>query len=99
MAPLNRTLPLAEMHHVAVAVGKYLNLDMPRPRNHLFEIEVRVAKSRSRLGLCGLKSRSKFAFCVDLSHAFTATSGHGLQHHWITETRGSLARFNQTFQG
>ena len=31
MAPLERTIALAQMHHVAVAIGQDLDLDMARP--------------------------------------------------------------------
>src|SRR5713101_8174333 len=45
MATLNRTLTLAEVHNLAVAVGKHLNLDMAWARDDFLKIDFGVAKS------------------------------------------------------
>jgi len=44
MSPLNRALAFAEAHHVAVAVGEELHLDMPRVGDGLLEVDVGVAE-------------------------------------------------------
>ena len=51
MTALNRTFAFAQMDHVAVRVGEYLNLDMPRPLDRFFEIERIVTKCRRRFRL------------------------------------------------
>ena len=44
MSPLDRALALAQAHHVAVAVGEELHLDVPRVGDGLLEVHVGVAE-------------------------------------------------------
>src|SRR5438876_11778603 len=98
MSTLNRTFTLAEVHNMAVRVGKDLDFDMARALDNFFQIDLRAAKC----GLCfrgrGFKSRVKFALRCDLSHAFAAPTGRGLQHHGIAKLRGGVAGVGETLQ-
>src|SRR5215210_2854038 len=62
MAPLDRAVTLAEMDDVAVGIGKYLHLDMPRILEVALDVhrrirEVRLALASRRLeGTLGIVS-------------------------------------------
>src|SRR5437016_669028 len=78
MTTLNRTLALAQMHDVSVRVREDLNLDMPRPFDHLLQIDIGEAKGSHSFGLRSFKSRSQVAFRGHLPHTLAATTSHSL---------------------
>ncbi len=45
MPPLKRTVALAQMHHIALAVGEHLNFDMARTAQVFFHIDGIIAES------------------------------------------------------
>ena len=50
MPALQAAVALAEMHHVAVAVGQHLQLDMARPVEIFLDVDGVVAERGARLG-------------------------------------------------
>ena len=54
MAPLDRALPLAEVHHGAVMIAEHLHFDVPRVLQVLLDVDVRHAECRLGLTLRGL---------------------------------------------
>ena len=51
VAALHGAVALAEMDHVALAIGEHLELDVPRPFEKLLHVDLIVAECRARLGL------------------------------------------------
>ena len=90
--PLNRTLTLAEMDHVAVIVGEDLDLDVTWTFDRFLEIERRVSEGRRCFRLRGLERGTKLARVPNEPHSFTAAARGGFQHHWIAEFPGALIR-------
>src|SRR5690349_8345716 len=93
MAPLDRAFTLAEMDHVAMIVGKDLDLDMSRTFDCFFQIERGIAKGRGSLRLSSFKCRTKILLAGDESHALASATRRRFQHHWITELLRSRACF------
>ena len=54
VAPLHRAIALADMHHIAVPITKYLNLHMARMQHGFFDEQLAVAKSVARFTARGL---------------------------------------------
>ena len=48
MAALDRAFALAQVDAVAVVVGQHLDLDMPRARDQLLQVDVIIAKGAQR---------------------------------------------------
>ena len=59
MAALHGTLALTQVDAVAVLIGQHLDLDVPRPLDQLFEINLIGAEGALRLAL---RAPSKAAF-------------------------------------
>ncbi len=53
MAALQRTIPLAQMHHLAEGIGQHLHFDMARPFEIFFHIDGVVAERRLGFGARG----------------------------------------------
>ena len=53
MSPLNRALPLAQVHGATVSVRENLHLDVTRSRDELLDVD-RIARERGR----GLAARA-----------------------------------------
>ncbi len=62
MAPLNAAFALAEVHDVPVLVAEHLKLDMARPLDEFFDVQIGNAKRLLRLiargGKCGPEVQS-----------------------------------------
>ena len=59
MAPLDRALALAEVHHVAVVVADDLELDVARVLEVLLDVDVAVAEGGLGLALRGPEQRRR----------------------------------------
>ena len=53
VAPLDRTLPVIEMHHLAILISKDLNLYMAGSIQVFLNVEPRITKRRGRFGADG----------------------------------------------
>src|SRR5882672_3599457 len=98
MPALNRTLTLAQVHNVAMLVGKQLDLDMAGVIDDFLKIDFLVAESRQGFGLSSVERRAQLVFTRYLSHALAPASGRGFQHHGIAKAGGGLARFDKGLQ-
>ena len=89
MPPLDAAIALPEMANGTAAIPGYLHLNMPRSGQILLEIDISVAKGRLGLGLANFVRRRQFFDCRYRTHAATATTGRGLDHHRtpVTERR------------
>ena len=88
VAPLHRAVALAERHHVPVAIGEQLHLDVPRP----FEIALAVESSVPERGLgLALGSRERLVelrSIADDAHPAAAAARRRLDH----ERKADLGR-------
>ena len=66
---------------VPVMIAKYLNFDVSRLRQILFEIQPSVAKRVFRFRGRVAPTCSQFHLAFDDPHPFSAAAGHRLQHH------------------
>jgi hypothetical protein len=46
MAPLHRAVALVQVYHIAIAIAKYLNLNVTRPLDKLLEKQGTVTECR-----------------------------------------------------
>ncbi len=78
VAALHAAVALEKVHHVAVGVGEYLDLDVARVEHGLLEVDHRVAERRLRLAarrLDGFGQSRGFGYPA---HAAAAAAGHRL---------------------
>ena len=85
VAPLHRTVALAEMHDTAVLVGEHLHLNVARAGERAFEQEASVAERVFGLRARGFQRGGKLAFAAHEPHAAPAATGRGLDHHRIAD--------------
>ena len=81
VAPLDRTVALAEMHGVAVRVGEHLDLDVARRLDVLLHVHGAVAESGLRLGLSLTHGGGDALHLAHDADALAAAAGRGLDHH------------------
>src|SRR5579871_6472192 len=74
-------------------IAQHLELNVPRPLDKLFHVEIAVAKSRCGLRLRGVKRALKLGFIADHAHAASASTGGSLYNHGIADLRRPFARF------
>jgi hypothetical protein len=75
MPPLDRTVPLTKMHHMATMVGGNLYFDMAGFEKISLEIDSVVAKRGFRFSLRGLKRARKIVGFIDDAHAAPSPTG------------------------
>ena len=92
MAALHGAIALPEMKHVAVMIGKNLNLDMPRARDVFFEEHRWVAERRSSLVLRFLQSRIELGGLAHYPHSAPAAAHCSLDHHRKSDSLCKPAR-------
>ena len=80
VAALHRTVALAEMDGVAVAVGKDLDLDMARLDDRLFEDQFAIAEGIFRFRARQLDRIGYVGQVVDQPHAAATTASRRLDH-------------------
>ena len=88
--PLERAVPLVEMDHVAVLVGKDLHLDVLRFHEELLHEDVVVSKGLFRLGLHQIVVDADLLHGVAPAHTAPAAAGRRLQDHGEAEVHGQL---------
>ena len=92
MAALQRAVALEQMHHVAVAVGKHLDLDMARREDVFLHQHARITEGVLRLALGALQRRIEIGRLLDAPHALAAAAGNRLDQHRIADLVGLLAQ-------
>ena len=75
VAPLDRALALAEGEHAALAVSEHLDLDVPRRRDRLLEIQGAVAERGLGLHRGGAVRGREPVRALDEPHALAAAAG------------------------
>jgi hypothetical protein len=78
MAPLERTVALAERHDPAVGITDQLNLDMAGRPNLALDVDRAVAEHRAGLGGSGGQRGGQVIRCQHPSHPTAAASRRGL---------------------
>ena len=91
--PLDAALALAQAHDVAVLVGQYLELDVPRPLDELLHVEVAVAECRRRLRLRRVELVGQLVGAADDAHAAPAAACRRLHDHREADGLRPLQRF------
>ena len=92
MPALDRTLALAEVDQMAVAVAEDLDLDVARPAEELLDVHPPVAEGRLRLARGGGERRAELLLAGDGAHALPAAPARGLDQHRVPERRDLAAR-------
>ena len=78
VATLHAAVALEKVHHIALAVGQYLHLDMTRTHHGLLEIDHRVAERRLRLTAGCFDRLGERIGIGDASHAAATAARHRL---------------------
>ena len=91
VAALNRTVPFEKVVHPAMLVAEDLNLDVPRPRDHLFEVTLAIAKGRLGLAAALQHLFFKLILAMDRAHAAPATAPRRLEHQGVSDLGRFLA--------
>src|SRR6476620_547848 len=81
MAPLDRALTLAKMHHVAVMIAEHLDFDVPWRLDVLLQVHVTDAERGFSFTLRRLQQAAQLIRRADDSHAAPATARHGFDDH------------------
>ena len=77
MASLRRAVALAQVHEVALAVGKHLHLDVARLRQIALQEQRPVAEGALGEAACGGERRRQFGSVAHDLHALAAAPGRG----------------------
>ena len=85
VAALHGALPVEEMHHVAIGIPKYLELDMVRLFHEFLQIHRVVSERRHGFRAGRVVSLFHFVFAMDEAHAFSAATHGGFQHDGKTD--------------
>ena len=88
VAPLHRTVALAQMHDMAVIVGEYLDLDMSRFDDRRLKQHGRGAERCQRLRARARQCRRERGLRFDQAHAAPAAARGGLDHQRKADARG-----------
>jgi hypothetical protein len=86
VSPLNGTVALPQVHHIAMAVGQNLKLDVAGAINKLFQINTGIAKGGFGFALGGHKGFAHFAVVMHQAHAATAAPSGGLNNHRVANS-------------
>ena len=81
MAALDRTLTVADVHHVAVVVGHHLDLHVSGSDDGLLDVHGPVTEGRQRLAPRRLEGPEELRLFVGDAHPLAPTSCRGLEHH------------------
>ena len=90
MAALHRTVSLAELQHLAVAVGEHLDLDMARRCERALDQQPRIAERGLCLGRAASSAARSSASALHQPHAAPAAAGRRL-HSSGNPMRDALA--------
>src|SRR5579862_53179 len=78
VAALDAALAFAQANDVAMLVGQHLKLDVARPLDELFHVEVAVAEGARSLRLCGVVEVGQLLFAADHPHTAPPATRGGL---------------------
>ena len=92
MPALDRTIPLEQVHQVAVFVAQNLNLDVFGANHQLFDEHRIVAEGLARLGLSPRQRFFEFPGRPDHAHAATAAATRGLHEDRVAHLVGKRTR-------
>ena len=92
IAPLQRAVALAHVHHVAEAVADDLHFDVPGVGDVALHVQGGIAEGRPGLGRRGAEGGLKLAVLPDDLDALAAAAGRRFQQHRITDLPGDLRR-------
>ena len=92
VATLHRTVALEQVHDVAVAVAKDLDLDVARAQHVLFDQYGIVAEAVDGFTLARGQGGVEIGRVVDNAHALAATAGAGLDQHRVADAVGFAAQ-------
>jgi hypothetical protein len=81
VAALDRALALAEREHAAVRVAEHLDLDVPRGRHELLDVDAAVAEGRLGLGARGAERVFEVVRARDEPHPFPPPPAERLEEH------------------
>ena len=90
MTALHGAVAFAEVHHVAVLVGKNLDFDVARVFEELLDVDTAVAESHSGLALRGLEILFELSLFVDHPHAFAAAARRRFDDDRIADLFGGF---------
>ena len=85
MAALDRTFALAKMHHIAMAVGNDLHLDVTRLAKIAFQIDGIITECRLCLGAGRAEGLGKVISGLGNLHAATPATRSGLDQQRIAD--------------
>src|SRR5262249_57805035 len=85
MPPLQGAVAFAQMNRMPLLIGEELQLDMTGAGHVFFDQHARVAESSLRLALRGRQRGIEIGMAFDTAHAFSATTGHSLDQHRVTD--------------
>ena len=85
MAPLQRTIALAQVDRVLVCIGEDLDFDVPRPLQVFLQIDHWIGESRLRLAARHVDGIEQRRLGVDDPHAAPTAAAGGLDDHGIAD--------------
>src|ERR1700730_2164760 len=88
MQALQRAVALAQVNDPALAVAEDLDLDVPRPLEVAFEVDVAASEERSRLVLCDRQHASELVAIARDLHAAAAAASRGFDQDRVTDGAG-----------
>src|SRR5713101_1155358 len=88
MRTLQRAVALAQMNDAALAIAEDLDLDMPRPFEVAFEVDLAVAEKRCRLMLRDRQHADEFGRVAGDLHAATAAAGGRFDQDRVADRAG-----------
>ena len=90
MTPLDRAIPLEQVHVVALRVAEHLDFDVPRPLDIFLDQHGIVAETTGGLALARSQRRGKVVGLVHRAHALAAPARAGFDQHRVTDAIGFL---------
>ena len=91
IAPLQRTIALAQRHDIALAVAEDLHLDMTGAGDVFFQIDAAILEIAFGQPAHGLEQAGQIVGRAAKLQADTAAAGCALDHHRIADPRGGSA--------
>ena len=82
-----------------MVIGEHLELDVLRPLDEAFQVELGIAKGVHRLGRGRLEGAPHLTRVAYDAHAAAAAAAAGLDHHRVADARGFGLRVVGVLQG
>ncbi len=99
VAALQRAVPLAQMHHGALAVRQHLQLDVARPVQVLLDVDGVVAERGAGLRTGDAPGFRQLVGGVGHLHAAAAAAGRRLDQHGVADAAGDGGGLGQVGDG